>query len=133
MRVRSRNKVITKTAEEKTAEEVIDQAIRENRFGERLLYGFAVLFVLTGLVLMTFAVVNGSPFSAVLSLISSALFLPAMQSARRTRQESMAIRLLQAPLRQSDNSKEAAEAIRTVFVEIFGTKNNDRNKKTPEP
>ncbi|MGJ3246772.1 MAG: hypothetical protein ACFE0I_11925 [Elainellaceae cyanobacterium] len=111
----------------KTAEEVIDQAIRENRFGELLLYGFAILFVLTGLALMIFAALKGSPLSAGLGVVSSALFLPAIRSTRRTRQESVAIRLLQAPLRQADTSKEAAEAIRIVFVETFGIRNNDRN------
>lgn len=128
MKVRSRNKVIARTPEE-----VIDQAIRENRFGEWLLYGFAVLFAFTGLFLIVFAAMKDSPLSAGLGIISSTLFLPAMRSARRTRQESVAIRLLQAPLRQADTAKEAAEAIRIVFVETFGTQNNDRNKKTLEP
>lgn len=117
----------------RTADEVIDRAIEENRFGERLLYAFAILFVIVGLILITIGVLSGNPVTGLLGLISNALFFPAMWSARRTRQESVAIRLLQAPLMQADTSKEAAEAIRVVFIETFAGKANAQNKRTPEP
>lgn len=127
-RLRSRNRIVVRTAEE-----VIDQAIRENRFGEWLLYGFAILFACTGVALMIISALrDGSQLSGILGLISGALCVPAIRSTRRTRQESIAIRLLQVPLKQADTAKEAAEAIRIVFVETFGTRSNVRDKKTPK-
>jgi hypothetical protein len=115
----------------RTAREIIDQAIRENRFGERLLYLFAILFMVTGLCLMGVAVATKSPISAILGIVSSGLLIPAMQSARHTRQENISIRLLEAALNQADTSKEAAEALRTVFIETFTSRTNVRNKKLP--
>ncbi|WP_416668011.1 hypothetical protein [Egbenema bharatensis] len=115
----------------RTAKDIIDQAIRENRFGERLLYLFAIVFLITGLLLMGVAVANQNPISAILGAVSSVLFAPAMDLARRTRRENMSIRLLEVALNQADTSREAAEALRTVFVETFTSRTNARNKKLP--
>lgn len=114
------------------ADEVINIAIEENRFGERLLYTFAILFVAIGVIVMVIGAWKGNMVTGSLGLLSSALFIPAMQSARRTKQESVVIRLLQAPLLQAENSKEAAEAIRIVFIDTFTRKSNAQTKKPPE-
>jgi hypothetical protein len=59
----------------RSARDVIDEAIRENRFGERLLYGFAVVFVLAGVAALivgmvqsdgVVALAGGNLFGAVL-------------------------------------------------------------------
>jgi hypothetical protein len=77
----------------RSAREVIDQAIRENRRSEWLLYFFAVLFVTVGLSVLVYGVARGEAVSTLAGLVSSALFWPAMTSARRTRKENIAIRL----------------------------------------
>ena len=103
----------------RASKEVIDAAIKENRFGEYLLYSFAVTFVATGLFALVWGVLHGSEISAIVGLLASALFWPAMSSARRTRKENIAIRLLEAPLARADTAKEAAETLRKVFDDLI--------------
>jgi hypothetical protein len=111
---------VTRRVEQpRTAREVIDAAIRENRFGEYLLYSFAVAFVATGLFALVWGVLHGSEINAIVGLLASALFWPAMSSARRTRKENIAIRLLEAPLARADTAKEAAETLRKVFDDLI--------------
>lgn len=109
----------------RTAGEVIDQAIAENKAGERLLYGFAIAFVAVGLSGLVWAITNRETVLAVIGLLTSALFWPAMSSVRRTRKESIAIRLLEAPLSRADTAKEAAEMLQRLFQEIFHDKQQD--------
>jgi hypothetical protein len=109
----------------RTAGAVIDQAITENKTGERLLYGFAVAFVTVGLSGLVWAIVNREAVFAVIGMLTSALFWPAMSSVRRTRKESIAIRLLEAPLSRADTAKEAAEMLQNLFQEIFRDKRQD--------
>ena|ERR1039457_3756953 len=103
----------------RTAREVIDQAIQENQFGERLLYGFATTFVISGLAMLGWSMWNHDGVIAICGGISSALFLPAMQLARKTRRENIAIRLLEAPLSRVDTAKAASEMLHGLFAEIF--------------
>ena len=82
----------------RTAKEVVDDAIRENEKAAWLMYSFAILFVLVGLVVLILATMDKNTLSGALGLVASALFWPSMTSARRTRRENIAIRLLEAPL-----------------------------------
>ncbi len=86
----------------RTAKDVIDEAIRENRFGEALLYFFAILFVLVGVTILVYGALQNQPVTAIVGFASTSLFWPAMTSARRTRRENIAIRLLEAPLGRAD-------------------------------
>lgn len=108
--------------EPRTAREVIDQAIKENRVGQWLLYSFACVFVIVGLSVLVFGMIIREPIIALTGCISSGLFWPAMNSARRTRKESIAIRLLEAPLSRADTAKEASEMLHRLFDEIFRDK-----------
>lgn len=103
----------------RTARSVIDAAIWENRFGERLLYGFAVLFVSVGLFALIVAVVRNQGISALAGGIASSLFWPAMREARQIRKENMAIRLLEDPLSRASTATEAANALRDAFSIVF--------------
>jgi hypothetical protein len=109
----------------RTALEVINQAISENKLGERLLYGFAVAFATIGLFVIVWAAINRSNIVSVVGLLTSALFWPAMSSVRRTRKENIAIRLLETPLSRADTAKDAAEMLQQLFQEIFGDKRQD--------
>jgi len=107
-------------ARPRTAQEIIDQAIRENRPAERILYGFAVIFVLCGVGTLGYGVLAGSEVPAILGVIASALFYPAMREAREIRRQNIAIRLLESPLSKAGTSEDAAVSIRAAFSEIFG-------------
>jgi hypothetical protein len=106
-------------AEPRTAREVIDQAIAENRAGEMFLYVLAGLFAAVGLSVLIWAVIHHEPVVAVAGAMASGFFWPAMNSARRTRKESIAIRLLEAPLSRADTAKEASEMLQRVFDQMY--------------
>src|SRR5437660_12349816 len=111
----------------RTAREVIDQAIAENRVGERLLYAFAAIFVTFGISIVIWGLWRHEIAIAAVGTVASALFWPAMKCARQTRKESIAIRLLEAPLSRADTSKEAANMLRELFHDLF------RDKEEIEP
>ena len=112
--------------EPRPAKEVIDQAIVDNRFSEWLLYVFAVLFIVVGLLVLIWGAYKGEAMVAMAGTIASLLFLPAMTSARRTRKENIAIRLLEAPLSRADTAKEAAEMLHHLVNEILSNQKSDK-------
>ncbi len=103
----------------RTAEQVIDQAIGENKFSEYLLYAFATLFVLGGMATLIVGLVRSDGLVALAGGIAGALFWPAMNQARQIRRENIAIRLLERPLSMADTSNEAANALKDFFVNTF--------------
>jgi len=109
----------------RTAKELIDEAISENRFAERLMYCFAIVFVVSGVVMLGVAAYTGNLLSAFTGTVSSGLFWPAMTSARRTRKENIAIRLLEAPLSRADTAKDAAVMLRQLVDELLRDTNRD--------
>jgi hypothetical protein len=113
----------------RTAREVIDQAISENKTGERLLYGFAAAFVTVGLSVLIWAIADKEAIFAVVGVLTSSLFWPAMNSVRRTRKEGVAIRLLEAPLSRADTAREASEMLQHLFHEVFRDKEQDGSRR----
>src|SRR6266446_1109460 len=109
-------------ATQRTAQRVIDEAIRENRLGEWLCYLFAIVFVVVGVGVIIAGAVTGQGVVAVAGSIASILFWPAMKEARQMRKENMAIRLLEAPLSMAETSRAAAEALRDAFTVVFASK-----------
>ena len=117
----------------RSATEIIDQAIHENRFAEIVLYSLAVAVVLVGSSVLVYGVLSGQTVVSIVGVISNSLFVPAMMFAKRIRTENIAIRLLEASLIRADTAREAAEAIR----ENFAVSNTPefvvwREKATPE-
>lgn len=104
--------------EPRSAKQVIDQAISDNKASEYLLYFLSLLFSTVGLGVLAFGVYEGNPISSVSGLVASSLFWPAMTSARRTRKECIAIRLLEAPLARADTAIEAADTIRQLVEHV---------------
>jgi hypothetical protein len=102
----------------RTVDEVIDQAIRENRVNEYILYGFAILFVGLGTGAFIYSLVSGHWALSMGSALESGLLYPAMSAVQRIRRENQNIRLLEIPLSHSATADEAAAA---------GTKPLDRN------
>jgi hypothetical protein len=109
----------------RTAKDIIDQAINENRFGERLLYAFATVVVLVGAGAIVAGIVSRSGLVALAGAIASSLFVPAMNAARRTRRENLCIRLMEAPLSRAETATEAADALRKVFYNLFNEGSSD--------
>lgn len=109
----------------RTPKDVIDQAISENRISEWLLYAFSIIFVTVGLCVLVWGVVKGETISTIAGFISTSLFWPAMTSARRTRKENIAIRLLEAPLSRADTAKEAAEMLHKLVDDILSDNRKD--------
>lgn len=113
---------------DRTVRDVIDQAIQENRFGERLLYVFACGMFGVGIALIIHGMIVGSTTQTVVGAIGTSTFIPAVHVAQKLRQQNMSVRLLEAALMRADTAKDAAQAIRAAFTELF-TKNGGAGKK----
>lgn len=113
----------------RAAQVVIDQAIRENRGAEALLYIFASIVVLVGGGALIYGVVSGQAIVAIAGAISSSLFVPAMSYAKKIRKENMAIRMLEVPLGRADTAKDAADAIRDSFLRLNSEEPLPTNRK----
>lgn len=111
--------------EPRSAKQVIDQAIADNRAAEYLLYLFAVLFVVVGLSILVWGLSKGDAVTMIVGAVSSGLFLPAMSSARLTRKESIAIRLLEAPLARAATAREAVDIIRHILDQRLRNNQSD--------
>jgi hypothetical protein len=101
------------------AREIIDQAISENQINERLLYAFSSVFVMIGTLAICWGVVRNVGLATIGGMVSSTLFLPAMQMARRIREQNIALRLLEVPLDRSESAEEAARLLRDFFATAF--------------
>jgi hypothetical protein len=99
----------------RTANDVINQAIHENRFGEQLLYLFSSATFVIGLVVLGFGAYSGKMLTATLGTVASVMFYPAMRLAKKIREQNLAIRLLEIPLNNSKTAEEAAKVLREFF------------------
>ena len=102
-----------------TAKQVIDQAIGDNKLNEYLLYGFASVLVFCGVAVLVVGAYRGEGLVALAGSISSGLFFPAMNEARKICRENIAIRLLERPLSMAETSHEAADALKEFFLDTF--------------
>jgi len=103
----------------RTAKQVIDQAINDNKVSEYLLYVYASVFVLCGMITLLAGVYRKEGLVALAGGVASALFYPAMRQARQIRRENIAIRLLERPLSMAETAHEAADALKEFFVDTF--------------
>jgi hypothetical protein len=106
----------------RTASDVIDQAIRENRFSERLCYALIIVFVSLGAAVIITGICYKAWELAGAGAVPAALFWPAMNHARGIRRENMMIRLLEVPLMTARTAESAAEAIRNAFTDAYAAK-----------
>ena len=111
--------------ESRTPKQVIDQAISDNKASEYLLYFLAFLFATVGLGILSFGVYRENTISSIAGVVASSFFWPAMSSARRTRKECIAIRLLEDPLSRADTASEAADTIRQVVEYVLKDNRKD--------
>lgn len=99
----------------RTPGNVIEQAISENRFGERLLYLFSCTSFFAGISVLGYGAYTGQSLTAILGTVANLMFYPAMRLAKAIRDQNMAIRLLEIPLNNSKTAEEAAALLRQFF------------------
>jgi len=104
----------------RTAKEVIDQAIGENRVPEFILYVFACLFVAAGLALIGLAIYDKSPIHGISGVALNGLAWPAYNATRRIRSENLMLRMLEVPLMKAKTADEAAKMLTQAFGKLPG-------------
>ncbi|MDP9050507.1 MAG: hypothetical protein M3O31_07255 [Acidobacteriota bacterium] len=114
----------------RSAQEVIDNAIRENRPNEYLLYGFALLFVGLGTGSFIYSVLNGHWALSIGSAIESGLFYPALNAVQKIRRENQKIRLLELALTNAKTADEAAIALGKIFLQEFSDNRGSTDVRT---
>jgi hypothetical protein len=103
----------------RTANQIIDQAIEDNKFTEHLLNGFATVFVACGLFTLVAGAIRNESLVTIAGPVATSLFYPAMRQARQIRRENIAIRLLESPLSKAETSHEASIAVKEFFSDTF--------------
>jgi hypothetical protein len=98
--------------------DIIENAIQENRTREKLLVGFAMVFVLLGTAVLGWGMVNDS-LIAYAGVAESVLFVPAILLVRRINRENTALRLLEIPLRKTKTADEAARVLTRFFAAAY--------------
>jgi len=103
----------------RTAQEVINEAIDENRANEMLLYGLSLISFLLGVAVIVWSLYRNQPIATLAGAIESTLFAPAVYFIRQIRRENIKLRLMELPLSSAKTAEEAAKAIITLFAEEF--------------
>jgi hypothetical protein len=103
----------------RTTSQVIDLAVRENRLATYVLYGFSIVFVLTGVILIIWAINQKQPLLAITGVADTALFWPAVKFADKIRKSNIMLRALEIPLSLAQTEMEAAQMLRRVFETHF--------------
>ena len=99
----------------RTAREVIDAAIRENRPWEWVSFGLTIGFAVVGLIVLGVGAYQGNGLVALAGTVAGALFWPALRSAIAIRRANIGIRLLELHLTYAKSAAQAAEAIRQAL------------------
>lgn len=106
----------------KSARDVIDLAIKENRRVERLFYYLAIAFTTSGLTTLILGALFDNAYITVAGCVVSFIAWPMISHARKIRQENIAIRLLEIPLLRASTAAEAARALQDGFAQLFAAK-----------
>jgi hypothetical protein len=99
----------------RTAREVIDVAIRENRPWEWVSFGLTIGFAVVGLVVLGVGAYQGNGLVALAGSVAGALFWPALRNAVAIRRANIGIRLLEVHLAYAKTAQQAADAIRQAM------------------
>ena len=93
-----------------------------NRKGEVLLYILSTLVVCVGCAALFYGALEKNGFIALAGSIATTMIFPALKFAMEVRRQNFAIRLLEAPLINSDTPEQAAAAIDAItdsFQKVF--------------
>ena len=114
----------------RSAQQIIDTAIRENRANEYLLYIFAIVFVALGTSGFIYSLSSNHWTLSIGSALESGLFYPALRAVQQIRRENQQIRLLEIPLNNAATADDAAEALSKMFLKGFGENRKEANART---
>jgi hypothetical protein len=114
----------------RSAYDVIDSTIRENRPNEYILYAFAGLFVILGTGAFIFSLWSHQWTLSIGAALESGLFYPAMREVHKIRSENQKIRLLEIPLNNASTANEAAASLHEVFKQEFESARKGRGART---
>jgi hypothetical protein len=96
----------------RSAQEIIDTAIRENRTNEYVLYAIAIVFIVLGAGAFIYSLIARQWTLSIASALELALFYPAMKAAQGIRTENQKITLLEISLSNSKTADEAVTALK---------------------
>ena len=99
--------------------DIIEQTIQANRVRQRMLLGFAALFVTLGAVVLVWGLAKDS-LIAYAGVMQSGLFVPAVLLVQRINHENTALRLLEIPLRRTQTAEEAERVLIDFFRSVYG-------------
>ena len=99
----------------RSAQEIIDAALADNRWWERLCFGLVVLFVAVGLTTLGVGLVRESDTVVVTGGIVTALFVPAIGVARSLRERNMRIRMSEAAVSLAKTANEVRDILNDTF------------------
>jgi hypothetical protein len=103
----------------RTAQQLIDEAIAENRATAHVLYLLAIVAALVGLGVLVWASIMRQPLLALAGSICTSLLWPAIRLVQQTRKENIALRLLEAPLGRAPTAVAAAMMLEHFFLQMF--------------
>ena len=84
-----------------------------------MLYAFAVVFVSIGAFAICWSIVTSVGLATIGGAVSAILFIPAMQMARRIREQNIALRMLEVPLDRAQTVEEASQLLPDFFARAF--------------
>jgi hypothetical protein len=94
-----------------------------------LCYGLILLFVAVGITVLIVGTVRGEGLVSLAGSITSGLFWPAFNQARRIREQNLLIRLLEVTLSKETTAEEAARALQDTFLTLFDSQRSKPVKK----
>jgi hypothetical protein len=118
-------------AHQRSAYDVINAALGENRPNEYILYGFAILFVILGTGAFVFSMLSHQWTLSIGAALESGLFYPAMRQVDKIRHENQKIRMLEIPLGNAKTADEAAASLNEAFKDEFNVREKERNDARP--
>jgi hypothetical protein len=101
----------------RTAQEVIDQAIHENRVWEYTCLCLIFLFALVGTGVLIYGVVSSNWYFCLSGSLVGALLWPTLNQAARLWDQNRRIRLLELALNRATTSEEAVSIISRILFD----------------
>jgi hypothetical protein len=100
----------------RSAKEVIDEALRDNRAWEWLCFPQVILVVVVGLTVLVIGAVRGDGIIALAGGGVTGLFFFALRFARQIREENIKIRLCEVVLTKARTPGEPSQILRDTFA-----------------
>lgn len=97
------------------AKEIIDAAIEDNRWWERLCFGVILVCLAVGVAGAVVGMVKGDGLISLFGSAFAALFWPALRYTVGVRRDNIRIRLYEIALARAETSEQMAAILREIF------------------